>query len=263
MKYIISISGGKDSTACLLYMLERVKKEDIIPVFCDTKWESDVTYKYLEYLEAKLDIYITRLESEGMENLCKRKGIVISSLIRNCTLELKIKPFEKYLKEHFVDKGIEFIVVEGVRREESESRADTEVFNVKKSTIKGEKFLEPTLYPIAYWDTERVFEYIESKGILVNPLYKAGHKRVGCMPCVFASKWDLMYLPKKYKERLRLLEETISEQIQKDAFMFHPKKQKHLEPLLFNEEELFASEKEMIKELEEEIKKIKGDEDEK
>jgi len=257
MKYIVSVSGGKDSTACLLYMLDIASKDDVIPVFCDTKWESDVTYKYLEYLEAKLNIHITRLESEGMEDLCKRKGIVISSLIRNCTLELKIKPFEKWLKENFVDKGIEFMVVEGIRREESQSRADTEVFNIKKSTIKGEKFHKPTLYPIAYWSTEEVFNYIENKGVLNNPLYKTGRKRVGCMPCVFASKWELMYLPEKYKNRLKTLEKGIGEQIGKDAYMFHPKKQKHLAPLLFNEGELFISEEKMIKELEEEIKKIK------
>ena len=256
MKYIVSVSGGKDSTACLLYMLERVPKNDVIPVFCDTKWESNVVYKYLDYLEAKLDIHITRLESEGMEGLCKRKGIVISSLIRNCTLELKIKPFEKYLKEQFVDKGIEFMVVEGIRREESQSRADTEVFNIKKSTIKGEKFYKPTLYPIAYWNTDEVFNYIESKDVLNNPLYKTGRKRVGCMPCVFASKYELMYLPEKYKNRLKTLEKTVGEQIGKEAYMFHPKRQKYLEPLLFKENELFLSEEEMLKELEKEIEKI-------
>jgi len=257
MKYIISISGGKDSTASLLYMLERVPKDDVITVFCDTKWESDVVYKYLDYLEAKLDINIIRLESEGMEDLCKRKGIVISSLIRSCTLELKIKPFEKYLKENFVDKGIEFMVVEGIRREESDSRADTETFALKKSIIPGKKFYKPTLYPIAYWNTDEVFNFIESKGVLVNPLYKTGRKRVGCEPCIFANKYELMYLPEKYKNRLKTLEKGIGEQIGKDAYMFHPKKQKHLLPLLFNEGELFVSEEEMIKELEEEIKKTK------
>ena len=258
MKYIVSVSGGKDSTACLLYMLERVpKKDDVIPVFCDTKWESDVTYKYLDYLEAKLDINITRLESEGMFELSKRKNFVINRNIRSCTLELKIKPFEKYLKENFVDKGIEFMVVEGIRREESQSRADTEVFNIKKSTITGEKFYKPTLYPIAYWSIKEVFNYIESKGVLNNPLYRAGYKRVGCMPCIFANKYELMYLPKKYKKRLEILEKTISEQIQKEAYMFHKTKQKHLEPLLFEENELFLSDEEMLKELEEEIKKTK------
>ena len=54
MKYIVSVSGGKDSTATLLKVLEFAPKEDIIVVFCDTKWEADETYEYLNYLEDNL-----------------------------------------------------------------------------------------------------------------------------------------------------------------------------------------------------------------
>jgi 3'-phosphoadenosine 5'-phosphosulfate sulfotransferase (PAPS reductase)/FAD synthetase len=240
MKYIVSISGGKDSTACLLYMLERAKKEDVIPVFCDTKWEADETYEYLFYLEKALDIEIVRIESEGMWALCERKKFVINRHMRSCTMELKIKPFQKWLKENFVGSE-EFIVVQGLRREESKARENTEVFELIKSIIAGKKFYIPTLYPIAYWSEDRVFEYIESKSIKVNPLYKKGFKRVGCMPCVNASKYEILYMPKKYRNRLEALEKAIGEQIGKDAFMFNPKGNgKFLkEQLLFDVEELF------------------------
>ena len=101
MKYIVSISGGKDSTACLLYMLERVNKDDVIPVFMDTKWETDETYEYLEYLEKALDIEIVRIESIGMFELCKKMKFIVNRQMRSCTLELKIKPFQKWLKDNF------------------------------------------------------------------------------------------------------------------------------------------------------------------
>ena len=240
MKYIVSISGGKDSTACLLYMLERVNKENIIPVFCDTKWEADETYEYLDYLEKELDIEIVRIESEGMWALCERKGFVVNRHMRSCTMELKIKPFQRWLKNNFVGKE-EFIVVEGIRREESEARKNTEVFEIKQSVLPGEKFLIPTMYPIAFWNVEKVFAYIEEKGIKINPLYRKGFRRVGCMPCVNASKYELLYLPKKYRDRLEALEKAIEEQIGKKAFMFHPSAgQKYLrERMLFELEELF------------------------
>jgi len=240
MKYIVSISGGKDSTACLLYMLERVPKEDVIAVFCDTKWEADETYKYLEYLEKALDVEIVRIESEGMWALCERKGFVVNRYMRSCTMELKIKPFQKWLKENFVGKE-EFVVIEGIRREESETRKDTEVFELIKSILPGEKFLIPTLFPIAFWSVEKVFAYIEEKGVKINPLYRKGFRRVGCMPCVNANKYELLYLPKKYRDRLEALEKAIAKQIRQRAFMFHPKKgQKYLrEKLLFEIEELF------------------------
>jgi len=51
MKYIVSYSGGKDSTALLLYALNNFKKKDIIVLFCDTGWESWMTYEYIEYIK--------------------------------------------------------------------------------------------------------------------------------------------------------------------------------------------------------------------
>ena len=59
---IASISGGKDSTAMLLYLIENNIK--FTPVFCDTGWEHPLTYDHLEYLEAMLNIKITRLRNE-------------------------------------------------------------------------------------------------------------------------------------------------------------------------------------------------------
>ena len=170
----------------------------------------------------------------------QKKKFVVNRHMRSCTIELKIKPFQRWLKENFVNKE-EFIVIEGIRREESEARKDTEVFEIKQSVLPGEKFFIPTLFPIAFWSVEKVFGYIEEKGIKVNPLYRKGFRRVGCMPCVNASKYELLYLPKKYRDRLEALEKAIGEQIEKKAFMFHPEKgQKYLrERMLFEVEELF------------------------
>jgi len=33
MKYIVSVSGGKDSTATLLYMINQAGKDKVVPVF--------------------------------------------------------------------------------------------------------------------------------------------------------------------------------------------------------------------------------------
>ena len=226
MKYIVSISGGKDSTATLLKVLEFAPKDDVKVVFCDTKWEADEVYEYLDYLEKELDIEIVRIESEGMENLVKRYKFIPNPFIKFCTKELKIKPFEKWLLDNFVGKE-EFIIFEGVRREESKSRAETPNFTIKKSLISP-KFNKPTCYPIVDWTTEEVFEYIKNKGLEVNPLYSKGFRRAGCMPCVNASKWDLIYMEDKYRERLFKLEKEVSELIGKPAFMFKKEKRKFL-----------------------------------
>ena len=54
MKYLLSLSGGKDSTACLLWALDTLPKEDIITYYIDTKWEHDAVYEYLDYLKISL-----------------------------------------------------------------------------------------------------------------------------------------------------------------------------------------------------------------
>jgi len=99
MKYLVSLSGGKDSTACLLWALNTFKKEDIIPYYIDTQWEHDAVYEYLDYLEEKLEIKIERIESEGMVALSKRKRMMPNSVMRFCTENLKVKPAQEFLKQ--------------------------------------------------------------------------------------------------------------------------------------------------------------------
>ena len=226
MKYLVSLSGGKDSTACLLWALNTLPKEDIIPYYIDTKWEHDAVYEYLDYLEEKLDIKIIRLESEGMEALSKRKKCMPNSIMRFCTENLKIVPAKKFYKE-LQDEGIDFINIVGVRREESEARANTESFVISQDGIK-------TLHPVAYWDTQRIFDYHKENKIEVNPLYKKGFSRVGCYPCIYARKHELMLMEDKYVQRLRNLEKDMSEIVDnpKNATFFPPERDKHLRPTL-------------------------------
>jgi len=230
MKYLVSLSGGKDSTACLLWALDTLPKEDIIPYYIDTKWEHHVVYEYLDYLEGELDIEIVRLESEGMEALSKRKRMMPNIAMKFCTENLKIKPALEFYKT-FQEKNIDFINIVGVRREESEKRADTETFAISDHGIK-------TLFPIAYWNTQRVFDYHKEHEIEVNPLYKKGFSRVGCFPCINARKHELMMMEEKYVNRLRNLEKEVQEIVGKAGFdtkkakFFKPEKDKHLRKTL-------------------------------
>ena len=234
MKYLISLSGGKDSTACLLWALNTLQKEDIIPYYIDTKWEHDSVYEYLDYLEDKLDIKIIRLESEGMEALCKRKKVMPNPVMRFCTYELKIKTFLIYQYDNFISKGIDYINIVGVRREESASRANSECFVILKETVRFDDGRDnvtikiKVMRPVAYWTTQRVFDYHKENGIDVNPLYKKGFKRVGCYPCIYANKHELILIENKYIQRLRNLENDMKEIGGKECTFFNKDKDKHL-----------------------------------
>jgi 3'-phosphoadenosine 5'-phosphosulfate sulfotransferase (PAPS reductase)/FAD synthetase len=140
MKYVVSISGGKDSTALLLYALNNLQVDpvdEIIPVFFDTGWEHDDTYEYLDYLEKKLNIKIIKIQNEigGMRELALHKKFMPNRMMRYCTEELKQKPFKKWIYENFVSKDIDFISLIGIRRDESKARADYEHKDIIESVV--------------------------------------------------------------------------------------------------------------------------------
>lgn len=63
MKHIVQLSGGKDSTAMLLMMLERGMPVDEI-IFCDTGMEFPELYKHIDAVEKFIGRKITRLKAE-------------------------------------------------------------------------------------------------------------------------------------------------------------------------------------------------------
>lgn len=63
MKHIVQLSGGKDSTAMLLMMLERNMPVDEI-LFCDTGIEFPAMYDHLQRIEKYTGRQITRLKSD-------------------------------------------------------------------------------------------------------------------------------------------------------------------------------------------------------
>ncbi len=122
MKLIVPISGGKDSQATLLYCIEKYGVENLIAVFCDTKWEHEITYKHLDYLVKKTGIEYHILSSEtfdGFLDLCKRKKRFPSSQVGFCTTELKIIPMIDFVLS--LEDNV--IIFQGIRKDESRKRS--------------------------------------------------------------------------------------------------------------------------------------------
>ncbi|AZV47414.1 hypothetical protein C3L23_09075 [Nautilia sp. PV-1] len=221
--FIIMFSGGKDSTAVLLFVLNHIrkynKKNRIRILFFDTKWEHEYTYQYLTYIEKKLGLKIERIETEGMKNLCVRKKRIPRGLVsRFCTKELKIIPFKKWLFENYIQKGKkagkDFIIVQGIRAEESDRRAERyDIFNVKNFEIEKHRFKVIYWNAIFTWTKEQVFNYIKQNGLKLNPLYtELGMERVGCFPCVSARTVEIKAVAAddKYRKRVFELEEAVN-----------------------------------------------------
>ena len=167
-RHILSLSGGKDSTALAVYMRDRVHGMEY--VFCDTKKELPETYEYLDKIEAYLGKKIVRLcDDRGFDHwLTLKGGYLPSSRMRWCTEALKIKPFEKYVGTDPV------LLYVGIRADENRT-----AYVSSKPNIKA-------VYPfvedgIAVADVYRI---LEESGLGL-PSYYSWRTRSGCYFCFF------------------------------------------------------------------------------
>jgi|11_taG_2_1085331.scaffolds.fasta_scaffold00243_6 3'-phosphoadenosine 5'-phosphosulfate sulfotransferase (PAPS reductase)/FAD synthetase len=229
--HVVSVSGGKDSTATLLLALEHGQRtgEEVRAVWCDTGHEHPKTVEYVDYLRKTLDVEIVRLAADFTDRIAKKrafvdenwpeprrsramsvlasptgnpfldlclwKGRFPSSRGRFCTGELKVKPIEEYLLSIEAPRVVSWI---GVRRDESRARASTPDWEHDFNDGNGGGLLR--YYPIAGWTAADVFRKHEECSTEANPLYRQGLSRVGCMPCIMARKSEIHTIAQRWPE---------------------------------------------------------------
>lgn len=184
MKHIVCFSGGKDSTALILWARENLP--EFTTVFCDTGWEHPFTLAYIEEInQAILGGSLIILKSEkyasGMRDLVQIKGRAPSAKARFCTEALKVTPMIKWLKT--LDD--EATVYQGIRADESESRSrmvDREWSDDYDAWVER---------PLLTWTAGKCFALMAEHGVKPNPLYLLGAGRVGCFPCVMVNQREL------------------------------------------------------------------------
>ena len=189
MTHIVQFSGGKDSTALVLWAKENLP--EFTAVFCDTGHEYADTYDFIDYIDTTLlDGKLVRLPSEGMLALVKRKGRVPSTQARFCTQELKIKPFLDWLVTLRDDRTI----YQGIRADESVSRSRMQ------QEVWSDDFDCWIKRPLFDWTAEQVFDLHRKHGIVPNILYSRGASRVGCAPCIMCNHGELRRLSRTMPE---------------------------------------------------------------
>jgi 3'-phosphoadenosine 5'-phosphosulfate sulfotransferase (PAPS reductase)/FAD synthetase len=225
MKVVVTFSGGKDSLAALLWIRNNFTK-DFITVFCDTGWESPVTYQYIDEIADKLNLNLVKLKSkrfDGMIDMVMKKSRFPSSRRRFCTSELKVIPMIDFLIDVVDD---DFVIVQGIRGLESKSRSkmlaqcnyfkyylepsgknkkgENKFHTYRKKDVLSFCKVRATdvLRPVFDWTAQQVIDYILENGLEPNPLYRMGFKRVGCFPCIMSSHPEIYQITQRFPERM-------------------------------------------------------------
>lgn len=250
---VLSISGGKDSTALWLHAIER--GVEVLTVFADTGHEHQKTYEYIDYLQRELgpikivkadfteqilrkrEFIQTKWREQGIDediiqdalgvlkptripflDLCLWKGRFPSTKAPFCTQELKIRPIMEQIYIPLFEEGKHIISWQGIRAEESEKRSR---LGEREDTPEGFEIYRPLIK----WSADDVFATHRKHGIYPNPLYKEGMNRVGCMPCINSNKWEIYEIARRYPEvieRIDQWEKIIAKASKRGASSFFP-----------------------------------------
>jgi 3'-phosphoadenosine 5'-phosphosulfate sulfotransferase (PAPS reductase)/FAD synthetase len=199
---IASFSGGKDSTALVLYLLYEsgIPKDQIHIVFADTGWEHQHTYEQVQLMSEIHPVEIVRSKKypDGMPQLMKERGIPIQ-LARFCTQELKVYPLREYQSKFNI-----YVSARGIRKEEATAtnNRDVDEFEYDYGTLMY------TWYPIAEYTLQDVWDIHHRYNFRVNPLYDMGFSRVGCAPCIFSVKKDIAKYGEISKDNIDIIRQA-------------------------------------------------------
>lgn len=150
-------------------------------------------------------------------DLCMWKGRFPSRKAQFCTEHLKRNMAVEY-QLALIEQGHTVVSWQGVRRDESLYRRDAKKFE----KLDGRMYV---FRPIVEWAAEDTFAYAAKDGVEPNPLYKCGMGRVGCMPCINASKDEVREIAARFPEHIEKVadwERTVAACSKRQAATFMP-----------------------------------------
>jgi 3'-phosphoadenosine 5'-phosphosulfate sulfotransferase (PAPS reductase)/FAD synthetase len=186
VRHILSLSGGKDSTALAIHMKQKGTVPQMEYIFCDTGEELAETYDYLERLEAFLGKKITRLNPDRpfSHYLNVYRGVLPDSRTRWCTRMLKIKPFEDHVGN---DPVVSYV---GIRADEPHRKG---YISTKPNITPCYPFIEDNL---RHDDIRRI---LDESGIGL-PSYYEWRSRSGCYFCFYQRRIEWAGLHERHPE---------------------------------------------------------------
>jgi 3'-phosphoadenosine 5'-phosphosulfate sulfotransferase (PAPS reductase)/FAD synthetase len=190
-RHVLGLSGGKDSAALAVYMRQHHPELDIDYFFTDTGKELPEVYEFLGRLEGFLGKPILRLNPRrDFDFWLKQYGHFLpSAQTRWCTRQLKLLPFEQWVKPMLAQGDTVFSYV--AIRSDEEYR---EGYSSKNAhLIIKLPFREDGV------DKEGVMDILQASGVGL-PKYYDWRSRSGCTFCFFQQKIEWVRLKREHPD---------------------------------------------------------------
>lgn len=191
-RHLLGISGGKDSAALAIFMSEYHPELNIEYFFTDTGKELPEVYEFLTALEGFLHKPIMRLnEDRGFDFWLRQYGNFLpSAQTRWCTRQMKLRPFEEWIKP-MLEAGDSVTTYVAIRADEDYR----EGYNPKKERLS-------VCYPFREHgiDKQAVRKILEDSGV-GWPKYYEWRSRSGCTFCFFQQKIEWVKLKEKHPDK--------------------------------------------------------------
>lgn len=190
-KHVLGVSGGKDSAALAVYMRQHHPELDIEYFFTDTGKELPEVYEFLGRLEGFLGKPILRLNPDRDFDfwLKQYNNFLPSPQTRWCTRQLKLRPFEQWLRPLLGDGRTIFSYVA--------IRADEEYREGYNSKHERLKIVLP--FKEAGIDKAGVTDILDASGLGL-PKYYDWRSRSGCTFCFYQQKIEWVRLKEQHPE---------------------------------------------------------------
>jgi 3'-phosphoadenosine 5'-phosphosulfate sulfotransferase (PAPS reductase)/FAD synthetase len=213
-RFTVLWSGGKDSTAALLWVLDHIRHNDWNVLYVETTGNTHpLCTRYVLTSTRKLgleDRLVVAKTADFYELMDIMWGPPLMFAYRWCLYQLKAKAFEKAYS----------FTVDGVRRADSNARRKAQLVKVIKLSGKV------NVSPLVDWSKEQVLDYIKEHGLDLNPCYKLYGHSGNCMFCPYANKrhiiltmndpeWRAKILPALLKHKEKLAKGSIGRTVYK------------------------------------------------
>ena len=190
-RHVLGLSGGRDSAALAVYMRQHHPGLNIEYFFTDTGKELPEVYEYLGRLEGFLGQPILRLNPDRDFDfwLKQYNDFLPSPQTRWCTRQLKLRPFEQWLRPKLEDGETIYSYVA--------IRSDEEYREGYAS--KNERLIVRLPFKEVGIDKAGVLEILDSAGLGL-PTYYSWRTRSGCTFCFFQQKIEWVRLKEQHPE---------------------------------------------------------------